>query len=209
MGPPIPVADQPRTLARKIGTLTTSQTSRAANSAMRASDRRLIPGEFDRSPLNRASVSPDRSWRERRDDTRENDKHASGHGRQRAAESQPRQQEAADEETGALQGVFGTVRTATHLKRPESSPDGTNTLTALFAREAEDGGIPGGRVTLARLQRRKCAHVPDGNRPGHRRSGATGQGQVRKRLRSRAQAGGGVGLLRAGVLFVTRTGSEG
>ena len=74
---------------------------------MRASDRRLIPGEFDRSPLNagRPFRLTDRGG-QRRDDTRENDKHASGHGRQRAAESQPRRQEAADEDPGALQGVF-------------------------------------------------------------------------------------------------------
>ena len=36
------------------GTLTTNHTSRAANSAMRASDSRLMPDEFDRMPENAA-----------------------------------------------------------------------------------------------------------------------------------------------------------
>ena len=54
MKPPTCVNDQPSTLARKIGTLTTNQTSRAANSASRASDRRLMPGELDRMPENAA-----------------------------------------------------------------------------------------------------------------------------------------------------------
>ncbi len=54
MKPPTCVNDQPSTLARKIGTLTTNQTSRAANSARRASERRLMPGEFERIPENAA-----------------------------------------------------------------------------------------------------------------------------------------------------------
>ena len=43
--------DQLSTLAKKIGTLTTNHTSRAANSASRASDRRLMPLEFERMPV--------------------------------------------------------------------------------------------------------------------------------------------------------------
>ena len=54
MKPPTWVNDQPSTLARKIGTLTTNHTSRAANRASRASDRRLMPDEFDRMPVNAA-----------------------------------------------------------------------------------------------------------------------------------------------------------
>ena len=34
-----------------MGTLTTNQTSRAANSAKRASDKRLMPGELDKMPV--------------------------------------------------------------------------------------------------------------------------------------------------------------
>ena len=52
MNPPTCVNDHPRTLARKIGTLTTNHTSRAANSAKRARDNLLIPDEFDKMPLN-------------------------------------------------------------------------------------------------------------------------------------------------------------
>src|SRR5258708_40165257 len=51
MNPPTRVGDQPRTPAKKIGTLTTNQTSRAANSARRASDSRLMPDELDRMLL--------------------------------------------------------------------------------------------------------------------------------------------------------------
>jgi hypothetical protein len=52
MKPPTWVNDQPSTLERKIGTLTTNHTSRAANNASRARESRLIPGEFDRMPAN-------------------------------------------------------------------------------------------------------------------------------------------------------------
>ena len=54
MKPPTWVNDQPSTLARKIGTLTTNQTSRAANKASRATDNRLMPDEFDSIPVNLA-----------------------------------------------------------------------------------------------------------------------------------------------------------
>src|SRR5688572_17933332 len=54
MNPPTWVKDQPSTLARKIGTLTTNHTSRAAKRASRARDSRLMSVEFDRIPVKAA-----------------------------------------------------------------------------------------------------------------------------------------------------------
>lgn len=61
MNVPICVNVQSREAARNSGTLTTNQTSRAAKRAIRASDSRLMPEEFERMPRNAASTSLGRS----------------------------------------------------------------------------------------------------------------------------------------------------
>ena len=108
MKPPTCAKDQPSTLARKIGTLTTNHTSRAANNASRASDRRLMPVELERMPVNAAFffACPIAAGRKRH--------HAAGARpvrRVAITDSAPRkpsarQQQPADEEAGTLQGIL-------------------------------------------------------------------------------------------------------
>src|SRR5216110_138866 len=134
MNPPTSVNDQPSTPARKIGTLTTNHTSRAAKSASRASDSRLMPDEFDRTPENAAFFFawPIAAGRKPRTNTSTantpvaiaaNDPRNPSNDRSKPPTKNP----------VPFSAFFDPVRTATHLNSPDSSPFGTRTLTALFA----------------------------------------------------------------------------
>src|SRR5258708_5869750 len=134
MKPPTCVNDQPSTLEKKIGTLTTNQTSRAANKARRANDSRLMPEEFDRMPENAAFFF---AWPI---DAGSEPSTSSSTMRTAAAMASSALRKPNVESSSPpaknpapFSAFFEPVSTATHLNKPDSSPAGTSTLTALFA----------------------------------------------------------------------------